>query len=320
MSNIIPIPRVPVSIRPATMSDYAFIDRLQDMHTKALGFMPKAQLEGKINAGHVLVAEDEARLPIGYVMSQDRYFKRDDVGIVYQLNVSPGKQRSLVGAMLIREVFDRAAYGCKLFCCWCAQDLAANYFWEALGFVPLAFRAGAKGRLARGQQPRAHIFWQKRIREGDATTPYWYPCKTDGGHMREDRIVLPIPPGVKWSDEMPILLPEAQKELPVARGRLSAKQQETPTLMPPTRRGARFGRPSENSLTAGSESEMAAEKKKAAKKAKVNPEHIAKARELRDRYLEQFNAGRILPGGKYEVTRTLDGTRSHRSIEHIQAA
>ena len=31
------------------------------MHTKMLGFMPKAQLEGKISAGHILIAEDEAR-------------------------------------------------------------------------------------------------------------------------------------------------------------------------------------------------------------------------------------------------------------------
>src|SRR4051794_3863792 len=83
---IIPIPRCEVAIRPAVAGDYAFVDRLQDMHSKALGFMPKKQLEQKIALGHVLIAEDEARLPIGYVMSQDRYFKRDDVGIVYQLN------------------------------------------------------------------------------------------------------------------------------------------------------------------------------------------------------------------------------------------
>ena len=25
--------------------------------------------------------------------------------------------------------------------------------------------------------------------------------------MREDRIVLPIPPGMHWSEEMPVLLP-----------------------------------------------------------------------------------------------------------------
>ena len=50
-----------------------------------------------------------------------------------------------------------------------------------------------------------HIFWQKRIREGDTTTPWWFPAKTDAGAMREDRLVLPIPPGKQWSDEMPVL-------------------------------------------------------------------------------------------------------------------
>jgi hypothetical protein len=58
MSAIVPIPRTPITIRPATIGDYPFIDRLQDMHSKALGFMPRAQLEGKIAAGNVLIAEE----------------------------------------------------------------------------------------------------------------------------------------------------------------------------------------------------------------------------------------------------------------------
>ena len=311
MNAIVPIPRCELSIRPATMSDYAFIDRLQDMHTKALGFMPKAQLESKIVAGHILVAEDEVQLPIGYVMSQDRYFKRDDVGIVYQLNVSPGKQRALVGAALMKAVFDRAAYGCKLFCCWCAQDLSANYFWEALGFVPLAFRAGSEGANA------AHIFWQKRIREGDVTTPYWYPCKTDGGHMREDRIVLPIPPGVHWRDEMPMLLPSGTGLQPVLsapeRGKHGLKTHATKKGFDPTKGPIKTvpGQFKPPGAGARGQTSTAPEPVKAKMppvrkaKAKVDPVLLAKARELRDRYLEQFNSGLVLQGGKYEVTRAL---------------
>ena len=306
MSAIIPIPRCEMSIRLASENDYPFIDRLQDMHSKALGFMPKAQLEGKIKLGHVLIADDEMRLPVGYCMSQDRYFKRDDVGIVYQMNVLPTAQRKLVGAMLLKAVFDRAAYGCKLFCCWCAQDLDANYFWESLGFVPLAFRAGASGK-------RTHIFWQRRIREGDTTTPYWFPAKTDGGMMREDRLVLPIPPGVHWKSEMPILLPVARA--PGAclenQGGRNAGQRPVPRLMPPTRRGARFGPPS-----SGPEPEPASKAKPAKQKrektggVKADPKLVAAARELRDRYLEQFNAGRVLPAAKYQVSRQIDGPRT----------
>src|SRR4029079_628786 len=95
---------------------------------------------------------------------------------------------------------------CKLYCCWCAQDLDANRFWEACGFVPLAFRTGARGKGKKGA-PRMHIFWQKRIREGDVTTPWWFPSQTSGGAMMEDRLVFPIPPGGHWSDAMPVVFP-----------------------------------------------------------------------------------------------------------------
>src|ERR1051326_8634541 len=119
-------------------------------------------------------------------------------------------------------MFDRAAYGCRLFCCWCAQDLEANRFWEALGFVPLAFRAGSRGRGKNGAA-RVHIFWQKRIREGDVTTPWWFPSQTTSGSIREDRLVFPIPPGTHWSDAKPIVLPGIddgeQKQLPAPRKR-----------------------------------------------------------------------------------------------------
>ncbi len=61
MSAIIPVPRIPITVRPATMDDLSFIDGLQKKHTKQVGWMPTKQLEGKINAGHVLVAETVRR-------------------------------------------------------------------------------------------------------------------------------------------------------------------------------------------------------------------------------------------------------------------
>jgi hypothetical protein len=39
------------------------------------------------------------------------------------------------------------------------------------------------------------------------TTPYWYPCQTNAGAIREDRLVFPIPPGTHWSEVKPIILP-----------------------------------------------------------------------------------------------------------------
>ena len=139
---------------------------------------------------------------VGYLIGNDRYFKRDELGAIFQLCVVPGKRRGLVGATLLKSLFDRASYGCRLYCCWCAQDLEANHFWESMGFVPVAFRTGSKNKNKRldGQKgARIHIFWQKRIRAGDTETPYWYPHETGGGSIGEDRIVLPIDPRVHWS-------------------------------------------------------------------------------------------------------------------------
>ncbi|HLL88915.1 MAG TPA: GNAT family N-acetyltransferase [Tepidisphaeraceae bacterium] len=352
-------PRVNVAVRAGTPADVAFMDALQKQTTRQVGWVPTKQIEGKVAAGHVLVAEvvagcklqvasegaatgDVSPLatsnsqpatysPAGYLIGHDQYFKRDDVGVIYQINVIPEYRRSLVAATLLQAQFGRSAYGCKLYCCWCAQDLDANRFWESMGFVPLAFRTGGVGRkvaradnggpssLATGNRPlathsRTHIFWQKRIRAGDVTTPWWFPSQTSGGSIREDRIVLPIPPGTHWSDAKPIVLPG--EPLPVASGQLPVKQEKrsgragaegspppaTPRRINIARCGLRIG-------PAAAAVAVAAEKPGAAKrpKRKNDPKLVAAARELRDRWLEEVNAGRYLPAarGRYDVTRVL---------------
>ena len=150
---------MPIRIRAGVLGDVPFMDSLQKMHSKQVGFFPTGQFEGNIKQGRVLVAEEvggevasreslvaseaqnsaasplstnDSRLttsagtPIGYCIAADRYFKHDDVGIIYQMNVKPGRQRSLVGAMLLKAQFQRSAYGCKLYCCWCAQDIGGE--------------------------------------------------------------------------------------------------------------------------------------------------------------------------------------------------
>lgn len=389
-----------VRVREAVAGDLGFIDRLQKKHSKAVGWMPRGQLEGHIGKGHVLVAEaikgsgnrDQGSggrcetgmvidrqpdprspnhgpspapsEPVGYCIGVDKYFKREDVGIIYQMNVAPGRQRGLIGATLLQAMFDRWPYGVRLCCCWCAQDLEANKFWEAMGFVPLAFRAGGYGKtkaadLAKGVfKGRVHIFWQKKIRfadqgtgngdqgsgsaSGDASdllscpdprsqdpgprrpaSPigYWFPSQTGSGAIREDRVVLPIPPGVHWSEAKPAVLPgmagvlgelaaereaEVKRLAPSAEALKAERQREREARkrlrLETVRRsgtvgvgGVRFGgggsSKSGNAENAGS----AGNQKKKRKKAKASggrvalkndPRLVAAARELRDRWLE----------------------------------
>jgi hypothetical protein len=327
MSALAPIPRCSVDVRVATLDDLKFIDGLQKQHSKQLGFMSTRTLQGKIELGHVLVAEGtcgphqgtcgqhQAKERLGYSIGTDRYHKHDDIGVIYQLNVVPGRRRSLIGATLVKAMFDRAAYGCRLFCCWCAQDIEANHFWESIGFVPLAFRAGSRGKR------RVHIFWQRRIREGDTTTPWWFPAETTGGSIGEGRLVLPIPPGTHWSDAKPIILPgePEQKQIGESPRRKTVKAVTGPA---PGKVGILVGgrikyidRPGYVAPKV-TESAPAAKAKPATRervprpKAKNDPKLVAAARELRDRWLEHVNAdpSALLSAGKYDVARVLGST------------
>ena len=223
------------------------------------------------------------------------------MGIVYQLNVVPGNQRGLVGASLLKAQFEKSAYGCKLYCCWCAQDLAANKFWEAMGFVPLAFRAGSRGKR------RVHIFWQRRIRAGDETTPYWFPSQTGAGALKEDRIVLPIPPGTHWSEVRPTVLPteEFAQESKLREKRERKAVVKKPQLVMAVLLGSLHA----VSRLAAADKAKVQKVKEPKKKVKNDPKLVAAARELRDRWLEEVNGPggeRLLVGnGKYDVSRQL---------------
>ena len=332
------VARVETSVRTGVLGDVPFLDRLQKAHSRELGFLPTMALEGKVKLGQVLIAEAGGRA-VGYLIAADRYCRRDEVGYVTQINVLPEVRRSLVAAALLQAQFDRSAYGCRLYCCWCAQDLKANAFWEAMGFTPIAFRTGSrtKGRDANGKPvPRIHLFWQKRVRAGDTGdvtrggTPWWYPAQTAGGEMREDRLVFPIPPGVHWRDVLPVVLPETANAglepataaalpsaaLPSAAlpsAVTSPTSTRAPRLLKPVApamnasaaRGLRFGPPPRviGPIEARRTAERAA--KLAAKEArKVDPRLTAMARELRDRWSEHVDLVTALPG-KHDVRRAL---------------
>src|SRR5688572_23541598 len=65
MQAIIPIPRCALTVRPATVGDIQFMDDLQKMHQHMVGWTPRKTFEGKIAAGHVLVAEQNAGVGVG---------------------------------------------------------------------------------------------------------------------------------------------------------------------------------------------------------------------------------------------------------------
>jgi hypothetical protein len=200
-----------------------------------------------------------------------------------------------------------------------------------MGFVPLAFRTGSEKRA------RTHIFWQKRIRSGDTETPWWFPSKTGSGSLREDRIVLPIPPGTHWSDAKPMVLPKERHEgtealrheaegerkaLPGPKPARVKKAKPAETPAPLRRNGLMFDIPKQGEPLPDPRNAKPAKPAKA-KPEKVkrvcDPRMVAAARELRDRWLERVNLDggeRLLPGGgKYDVTRRPEMMADQTAIE-----
>ncbi len=325
----VPLPKEPLTFRSGNAGDFAFIDELQKHYNKQLGFMPKSWLEGKIKADQILIAEvgcvsdapksgasEMHPTRVGYIIAQDRYLKRDELGIVYQLAVKPGMQRGFIGAALLKAQFDRSEYGCRLYCCWCAQDIDANKFWESMGFYPLAFRNGADGKGKNGpdgkKKPRVQIFWQKKIRGKDDTINWWFPAKTEAGAMGADRLALPIPPNVHWSEVEPIEIPTISGEKLVESGEVKKKRLSTkvsslstspkPQMLfgPP---GMVIEQPKKEEPVVEPSKERATRARKP--KAKIDPVFIKQSKELRARYLEQVNEHgyKLESAGKYDLSR-----------------
>ncbi|TVQ50951.1 MAG: hypothetical protein EA377_13570, partial [Phycisphaerales bacterium] len=187
--------------------------------------------------------------------------------------------------------------------------------------VPLAFRTGSRRtKKSSGGGPRIHIFWQRRIREGDTETPYWFPSETTGGAVKENRLVLPIPPGTHWSDAKPAVLPGmeriGEKQLESDKEKKSRPKKESKPVhidRPASLKagGLRFGPPPEE--VEAQKAETAKRKAEKKPKQKNDPKLVAAARELRDRYIEQINEGLLLPPsacGKYDVSRALEAAPS----------
>ena len=339
MSNaIIPIPRCEVSIRPATMDDLPFIDALTEEAIEASrldadedagredqrGACASLQKERTEDSRTDGLSGNTARRPtqssalspqsLGYCIGTDKYFKHDDIGIIYQLNVV-----AIASAKSGRGDVDSRR--CSIGLLTGANSFAAGVRRTSKRIISGSRSGSFRWRFGRAvaKKARVHIFWQKRIREGDTTTPYWFPSQTSAGAIGEDRLVLPIPPGTHWSDAKPLILPgpsEEAKALPSPRARRERVKPAACLLKNPVAAGG---------LRMTALHRRRSRKPKAEKKPKLknDPAHVAAARELRDRYLEQFNdasnGGLVLPGGKYEVTRRIEATAGGKPLLIEQA-
>jgi hypothetical protein len=177
---------VPPPIRPARPGDWTFLDHLQRRHHEAVGFLSRAALEEAIERERVLLALENGA-PAGYLYGKAPYQGREQVAIIFQAAIGFGARRRLLGTALVEAFAARLPARVTQLCLWCAADLDAGLFWSALGFRPIATRAGAR------RTGRTHVFWCRTA--GAAPDPVWVPDTTRGGVLRETRTVTPLAAG-----------------------------------------------------------------------------------------------------------------------------
>jgi hypothetical protein len=179
-------------IRESRPGDWAFLDHLQRAHHDAIGFLSRAALEYAIARRRVLLALENGE-PAGYLYGKATYQRREHVAIIFQAAISYDARRRLLGTALVEAFAARLPGRVSQLCLWCAADLDANLFWTALGFVPVACRAGARST------GRTHLFWCRHLHaSADDASAFWIPETTRAGVMRESRTVTRFVGGVTY--------------------------------------------------------------------------------------------------------------------------
>jgi len=130
-------------IRPATAADMLFIKSLQKRYTNQLGFLPTAALAEYIKSGRILLNDVNGQ-EAGYVLWRPAAAGNYTGISIIQAAVCQDAQRLHVGRGMIDHL--RSTHTVGVLGCWCATDLEANSFWQALGFLPCASRLGGKRR------------------------------------------------------------------------------------------------------------------------------------------------------------------------------
>lgn len=124
-----------------------YIEQLARSEYEAIGFIPRPRLEQYSARGQILMAQENDENAGFLVFGAGWPTLR-----VYQACIQYDARRREHGASLVQRLIAEAQRrGCYLISLWCADDLPANDFWQALGFRHIATRPGGvkRGRLHR---------------------------------------------------------------------------------------------------------------------------------------------------------------------------
>lgn len=132
-----------ITVMPAVESDLVFIDYLQKKNAEELAFFPKQVFEREVQNFRILLARVNGE-PAGYIY----HGSIGPIVKIHQACIEYDLRGQLYGAALIRQLIDLvdAANGSSI-TLRCGSDIAANGFWQAMGFYCQGVTAGGIRRM-----------------------------------------------------------------------------------------------------------------------------------------------------------------------------
>ena len=117
------------------------------LDTNAVGWLPTSVFDGREKTNEITAVYRDGDL-VGWLLRGESYARK--VMKIYQIWVRPDARILEHGRALIEQLSQIATTArCPTLEAWVAEDLAANYFWNAIGFTRGVWRWGRGESLRR---------------------------------------------------------------------------------------------------------------------------------------------------------------------------
>lgn len=142
----------------------SYVVSLQRRFTEQLGFVPRAAVIQRLKSHQVLIALENGE-PAGFLLGATAVSNALHIRPIYQAAVQMDAQRRRHGLELLDQLSTAAlSHGQSMLQCFCRQELEANDFWRAAGFVKIALR---DVNASRGEPC---LLWRKPLVKMSAAT------------------------------------------------------------------------------------------------------------------------------------------------------
>lgn len=132
-----------IDVKPATIADLTYVDHLQKANAEELAFFPKQVFEREVQNHRILLARVNGD-PAGYIY----HGALGSIVKIHQACIEYDLRGQLYGAELVRQLIQLvdAANGASI-TLRCGSDIAANGFWQAMGFYCQGVTLGGIRRM-----------------------------------------------------------------------------------------------------------------------------------------------------------------------------